>query len=179
MPEANSPAAAVTREIVLEPADNPRLANLCGQFDEHVRQIESRLGVEISARGNRFSVNGEVGAADAAGRILRTLYEEAASETIDPARVHVLIQEAGSLDDPGDSRDASRETLIHTRRGRIRARGANQHRYIEAVRQGDLCFGIGPAGTGKTWLAVACAVEALEREEVRRIVLVRPEVEAG
>ena len=179
MPEANSPAAAVTREIVLEPADNPRLANLCGQFDEHVRQIESRLGVEISARGNRFSVNGEVGAADAAGRILRTLYEEAASETIDPARVHVLIQEAGSVDNPGDSRDASRETLIHTRRGRIRARGANQHRYIEAVRQGDLCFGIGPAGTGKTWLAVACAVEALEREEVRRIVLVRPAVEAG
>jgi phosphate starvation-inducible PhoH-like protein len=171
-------AETVTRDVVLEPADNPRLANLCGQFDEHVRQIESRLGVDIRARGNRFSVRGAADAAEAAGRVLEALYEEAAGETIEPARVNLLLQEAGAFEKPAPGGEVA-ETVVHTRRGRIRGRGPNQRQYIEAIRAGDLTFGIGPAGTGKTWLAVACAVEALEREEVRRIVLVRPAVEAG
>ncbi len=179
MPDEPPAGAEITRDLFLEPADNPRLANLCGQFDEHVRQIESRLGVDIRARGNRFSVTGASDAAEAATRVLETLYEEAATETIEPSRVHVLLQEAGAFEPPAAHGEDRPDSVVHTRRGRIRARGPNQRRYIDAVRQGDLCFGIGPAGTGKTWLAVACAVEALEREEVRRIVLVRPAVEAG
>ncbi len=179
MPEEPPAGEESTRDLVLEPADNARLANLCGQFDEHVRQIESRLGVEIRARGNRFSVKGASAAAEAAGRVLELLYEEAATETIEPSRVHVLLQESGMFEPQTGQGETQAEAVVHTRRGRIRARGPNQRRYIDAVRQGDLCFGIGPAGTGKTWLAVACAVEALEREEVRRIVLVRPAVEAG
>jgi phosphate starvation-inducible PhoH-like protein len=166
--------ATAVRDLVLEPADNARLANLCGQFDEHLRQIERRLDVVIRNRGSSFQVEGSAENAEAAGRVLRSLYDLAASEPISPHRVHLWLQEAG-LEEPEDAAPDQ----VQTRRGIVRGRGANQARYLQSIRHQDLTFGIGPAGTGKTYLAVASAVEALERDEVRRIVLVRPAVEAG
>jgi phosphate starvation-inducible protein PhoH and related proteins len=176
-------ALQISREIVLEPADNDRLANLCGQFDEHLRQIERRLGVEIASRGNRFRVTGRPGAAEAGGDILETLFRLAAHERLDPERVHIHLQESvmnqgRPAADPAFERDVE-DTVIQTRRKMIRPRGENQTLYVKSIRQHDLAFGIGPAGTGKTYLAVAAAVEALDHEQVRRIVLVRPAVEAG
>ena len=165
---------AAVRDLVLEPADNARLANLCGQFDEHLRQIERRLDVVIRNRGSQFQVEGSAENAEAATRVLRSLYDLAASETISPHRVHLWLQEAG-LEEPEDEAPDQ----VQTRRGIVRGRGPNQARYLQSIRHQDLTFGIGPAGTGKTYLAVASAVEALERDEVRRIVLVRPAVEAG
>ena len=168
--------------MVLEPADNNRLANLCGQFDEHLRQIERRLDVEIASRGNRFRVTGQPGAAEIGGDVLAKLFELTDHERLDPERVHMLLQESFMDDVERDAPDAQHEddeVLIHTRRKLIRPRGANQAAYVRCIRRHDLAFGIGPAGTGKTYLAVACAVDALESEQIRRIVLVRPAVEAG
>ncbi len=169
-------AVSETRELVLEPADNTALANLCGQFDEHLRQIEKRLGIRISNRGNRFRLVGPAGKAQAAVRVLEELYALAGRQPINPERVHVCLQESAVTED--DSGQEA-ELVLRTRRLQIRPRGANQRRYLQGIREHDLSFGIGPAGTGKTYLAVASAVEALEQDQVRRIVLVRPAVEAG
>ena len=175
-------AVQISRDVVLEPADNNRLANLCGQFDEHLRQIERRLDVEIASRGNRFRVTGRPGAAEVGGDVLAKLFALTDHERLDPERVHMLLQEsfmdAVDREAPGAEQD-DEEVIIHTRRKLIRPRGANQAAYVKSIREHDLAFGIGPAGTGKTYLAVACAVEALELEQIRRIVLVRPAVEAG
>ena len=176
-------AVQISRDVVLEPADNNRLANLCGQFDEHLRQIERRLNVEIAGRGNRFRITGTPGAAEIGGEVLQSLFEMTDTERLDPERVHMLLQESFMDDvdtavnddiEPGDV-----VVGIQTRRKLIRPRGANQMAYLRNIQEHDLAFGIGPAGTGKTYLAVACAVDALENEQVRRIVLVRPAVEAG
>jgi len=175
-------AVEISRDLVLEPADNGRLANLCGQFDEHLRQIERRLNVEIASRGNRFRVTGRPGAAEVGGDVLSRLFEMTGKERLDPERVHMLLQESfmdDVNDDASDAGEAQEDVSIQTRRKLIRPRGANQTAYIRNIREHDLAFGIGPAGTGKTYLAVAAAVDALESEEVRRIVLVRPAVEAG
>ncbi len=173
-------AAPRSVDLVLEPADNRRLANLCGQFDEHLRQLERRLGVEISNRGNRFRVIGEGRSVEAAGRLLEGLYEAAAHEALTPARVHLYLQESGVEALLAEEAEAAgEEVVIRTRRGLVRGRGPNQQRYLRAILTHDVNFGVGPAGTGKTYLAVACAVEALERERVQRLVLVRPAVEAG
>jgi len=178
-------AIQISRDLVLEPADNSRLANLCGQFDEHLRQIERRLDVEIASRGNRFRVTGKPGAAQVGGDVLLSLFEMTDKERLDPEQVHILLQESvmnegerkSSLSDL--SADAASEVSIQTRHKLIRPRGANQTAYVTNIRDHDLAFGIGPAGTGKTYLAVACAIDALDKEQVRRIVLVRPAVEAG
>ena len=167
--------ANLVRDLVLEPDDNPRLANLCGQFDEHLKQIERRLGVQVRPRGNLFQLEGPAPAVEAAERLLVALFEQAAEENISPQVVHTALQESGLYAAPDEHAPGE----IRTRRGVIRGRGPNQGRYLESMRKHDLCFGIGPAGTGKTYLAVARAVEALESDEVRRIVLVRPAVEAG
>ena len=172
-------AVQISRDVVLEPADNNRLANLCGQFDEHLRQIERRLDVEIASRGNRFRVTGQPGAAEVGGDVLSKLFEMTDEERLDPERVHMLLQESFMDDAPNDTGDGDEDVTIQTRRKLIRPRGANQMLYIRNIREHDLAFGIGPAGTGKTYLAVAAAVDALESEQVRRIVLVRPAVEAG
>ena len=175
-------AVQISRDVVLEPADNGRLANLCGQFDEHLRQIERRLNVEIASRGNLFRITGQPGAAEVGGDVLYRLFEMTDQERLDPERVHMLLQESfmdEAENDVVDSDEAQEEVTIQTRRKLIRARGANQTAYIRNIRDHDLAFGIGPAGTGKTYLAVAAAVDALESEQVRRIVLVRPAVEAG
>ena len=175
-------AVQISRDVVLEPADNGRLANLCGQFDEHLRQIERRLNVEIASRGNRFRITGQPGAAEVGGDVLSRLFEMTDEERLDPERVHMLLQESfmdEAKNDVVDSDEAQEEITIQTRRKLIRPRGANQTAYIRNIRIHDLAFGIGPAGTGKTYLAVAAAIDALESEQVRRIVLVRPAVEAG
>ena len=152
--------------------DNARLAELCGPFDENLHQLESRLGIEIRHRSGRFSVIGENAAAGAA--VLRFLFERAAGHAVTAEDVHLAIQEACM------GGTAAEDALaVQTLRGRIHGRGPNQQEYLRNIREHDLTFGIGPAGTGKTYLAVACAVEALQRETVRRIVLVRPAVEAG
>ncbi|MDT8438930.1 MAG: PhoH family protein [Wenzhouxiangellaceae bacterium] len=161
--------------IELEPADNQRLANLCGAFDEHLKLIEKRLGVDINSRGNLFAIEGEPEASRNARRVLRKLFRQTEREVLTPALVNLSLQVAG-LDEPDD---AEAEVAIRTRRGLIRARGPNQRRYLERIKTHDVNFGVGPAGTGKTFLAVACAVDALETDRVQRIVLVRPAVEAG
>lgn len=175
----------ITQDLVLEPADNHRLANLCGQFDEHLRQIERRLNVNIASRGNRFRVTGKPGAARAGSDILKSLFNLTEEERLDPERVHIALQETVMNDGAADSAehdgfdDSESEFEIRTRRKLVRARGANQRGYMKGIRDHALAFGIGPAGTGKTYLAVASAIDALESENVRRIVLVRPAVEAG
>ncbi len=161
--------------LELEPADNERLANLCGPFDEHLRLIEKRLGVSVNARGNLFAIEGEPDATGAARRVLRKLFRQTEREVLTPALVNLSLQASG-LD---EVEDGERETVIRTKRGLIRARGPNQRRYLERIANNDINFGVGPAGTGKTFLAVACAVDALESDRVQRIVLVRPAVEAG
>jgi len=168
--------------VVLEPADNKRLANLCGQFDEHLRQIEERLGVEIASRGNHFRISGQPGATEVGSDVIESLFEMTGRERLDPERVHMLLAETVMNEERGTDRRLGldpEELTIQTRRKLIRPRGGNQAAYIRNIHEHDLAFGIGPAGTGKTYLAVAAAVEALDNEEVRRIVLVRPAVEAG
>ncbi len=152
--------------------DNTRLAAVCGPLDENLRQLEQRLGVEIRRRAGRFAVTGA--GAEAAAVVLRQLYERSATQPVTAEDVHLAIQEFGMGGTPADD-----ESMVETLRGRIRGRGPNQQQYLNAIRKHDLTFGIGPAGTGKTYLAVACAVESLQRESVRRVVLVRPAVEAG
>ena len=171
------PASAIT--LSLEPADNRRLASLCGQFDEHLRQLERRLHVEISNRGNQFHIAGSDHDRTLAGEVLLDLYDATREAPMTPERVHLHLQQAG-LDTLGDRADPDETDLvIHTRRSSIKARGENQLHYLSNILEGDINFGVGPAGTGKTYLAVACAVQALEHEQVRRLVLVRPAVEAG
>jgi phosphate starvation-inducible PhoH-like protein len=168
-------------DLDLKPEDNVRLANLCGQFDQHLRLIERRLGIEIANRGMSFRLIGEQQAAEAGARVLNDLYAAAANEVLSPERVHLQLVEAGadaaaaaavSADDPLD-------LVIKTKRGLIKPRGAMQQSYMRAILTHDINFGVGPAGTGKTYLAVACAVEALETDRVRRLLLIRPAVEAG
>lgn len=168
-------------DITLEPADNQRLASLCGQFDEHLRQMESRLGVEINNRGNVFRIIGDTVAVQAAATVLKELYAETQRGMLTPERVHLLLNsgEIDALSAAAHAPAALAEVSIRTRHGLIQGQNPNQRRYLQHILAHDINFGIGPAGTGKTYLAVACAVEALEREHVRRLVLVRPAVEAG
>lgn len=171
----------------LEPEDNFRLTNLCGQFDQHLRQLETHFDVEISNRGFQFQITGLPLPSQKTINLLQELYDLTASEQLAPEKIHLYLQESNHANpEDNDKRvsdassdDESAPVSIHTRKGLIRGRGPNQNYYIRGVQTHDLTFGIGPAGTGKTYLAVACAVEALERDEVRRIILVRPAVEAG
>lgn len=160
----------------LEPVDNVRLANLCGQFDEHLHQIENRLGVEIACRGNEFTVAGDDQRGRQAERLLRRLYKTSEDEVLTPDKINLHLQSAGLDEIEQDNED---EILIRTKRGIVRGRGPNQKRYLQSIRREAINFGIGPAGTGKTYLAVACAVDALQQDRMQRIVLVRPAVEAG
>lgn len=165
-----------TIQIELEPADTERLMNLSGQFDQHLRQLEHRLGVDLYNRGNVFQVTGTAQATQLAANLLRDLYRETSNNVLNPESIHLFLQEANLDKVQSNTED---DVRIRTRRGFIKPKGLAQSRYIQNIRAHDITFGVGPAGTGKTWLAVACAVEALERDEVRRLVLVRPAVEAG
>ncbi|MGH8477869.1 MAG: PhoH family protein [Methylococcales bacterium] len=169
-----------SQELTLEPADNSRLANLCGQFDEHLRQIENRLGVEISSRGNQFQIIGSSKPVRAARQVIESLFDSAATEAITPEQVHLSMQDS-SIDAllAETSGDRGELIKIETRHGLIRGRGPNQQHYLRNIASHDVNFGIGPAGTGKTYLAVACAIAALEQDRTKRLILARPAVEAG
>jgi len=172
---------ALTTNVNLEPDDSRRLAALCGPFDQNLKHLERRLGIRIRNRGNAFQLSGPERRVQAAGALLSRLYVETSErEALDAATVHLFLQESG-VEEILDGTDApeAEELAVATRRKRIKPRGANQRSYVEAIRTNDLNFGVGPAGTGKTYLAVACAVEALENQTVSRILLVRPAVEAG
>ena len=168
-------ASSAAREFELEPSDNVRLANLCGPLDENLRLLESRLDVQIRRRGDSFRVTGVH--AESAEDTLRELFDLTKSEEVTPERVHLALTERESGTLPPDANPS--EQSVRVPRGGIRARGNHQRDYLADIRAKDLTFGIGPAGTGKTYLAVACAVEALQADKVRRIILVRPAVEAG
>lgn len=171
--------ATASQQLSLEPYDSRRLASLCGRLDEHIKQIAQRLGIEILNRGNLFHLSGDAGSVEAASHILNDLYDETGKGVeITPEMVHLQLQSSEHFRDntvefPTD------EALIRTRRSRIKPRGGHQREYVGNMRRHDINFGVGPAGTGKTWLAVAAAVEALDSNEVQRILLVRPAVEAG
>jgi phosphate starvation-inducible PhoH-like protein len=167
------------RDFTLDPEDNARLANLCGPFDEHLRQIELRLGVEINHRGSIFQVIGEEVSARAAQKVLRALYAVTEDDALTGARINLHLAESGIDAINAEAADGAQEVTIKVKRGVIKGRGANQARYLHAIANHDINFGVGPAGTGKTYLAVACAVEALEANRVQRLLLVRPAVEAG
>jgi phosphate starvation-inducible PhoH-like protein len=197
-----SSGSAASREFALEPADNSRLASLCGPLDAHLRLVETRLGVEIRRRGHAFRIKGARAATSES--VLRDLFAQTKHQQLTAEQVHLcLVEHAnerngnGKAHAPGNGgshgegtavvalvpagHDAEQEAEAAPagRRGTVRARGAHQREYLANIQHHDLSFGIGPAGTGKTYLAVACAVEALLSERVRRIVLVRPAVEAG
>ncbi len=211
-----------TQQLTLEPYDSKRLASLCGQLDEHLRQIENRLGVHISNRGNFFQLTGDNAAVIAAKDLLRVLYAETSGGSdLIPDHIHLAIQERHMQKSPYDkqlddkyseqkvlqltqlqakkSKSDASETVLTTQelqqakdivlqgqdltvragRSHIKPRGDKQRSYVKKIQSLDVNFGTGPAGTGKTFLAVACAISALEQGEVRKIVLVRPAVEAG
>jgi phosphate starvation-inducible PhoH-like protein len=172
--------------LTLEPIDNARQANLCGPMDDNLKTIERRLGVEISYRTNNFKLVGAPAQIKAVAKILKDLYVETEtvkgkSKTITDEMVHLAIIESSVLEQAPTNVDADYQQMItiKTKRGVIKPRNENQSAYVQNVLVNDISFGVGVAGTGKTYLAVACAVEALERQEVRRILLTRPAVEAG
>lgn len=175
----------IKEEIVLAPADNQRLLSLCGPYDDNIKLLERRLGIEINRRGNYFTISGKEACVDAASHILKDLYVDTAPlrgviGEIDPEDVHLAIKESGALEQVADAiPDYGKAVAINTKRGVIKPRTPNQAQYIANILDHDITFGVGPAGTGKTYLAVAAAVDSLEKQEIRRILLTRPAVEAG
>jgi phosphate starvation-inducible PhoH-like protein len=171
--------SAHSLDIILDPVDNQRLANLCGQFDEHLRLIERRMGVEINNRGNTFRIIGIKKSIEETEEILRELYIETDKNTLTPEVVNLHLHDAGLENVIDIKKRSGEEVIIQTKRGQVRGRGLAQQHYLRSIADYDVSFGVGPAGTGKTYLAVASAVSALERDEVRRIILTRPAVESG
>lgn len=207
MQNTSDATATLAKKISLEPNDPRRLAALAGPVDQNIKHLENRLGVSIRSRGNEFQLSGIPKAVQAAEALLHQLYRETVGrDAIEPDFVHLFLQQAGlddliaqnndmasaqgmpvvMMSDADRSAEAdtqgmsnSGDAVIRTPKKSIKPRGANQQSYCRAIRKNDINFGIGPAGTGKTYLAVACAVEALESQQVARILLVRPAVEAG
>jgi phosphate starvation-inducible PhoH-like protein len=189
------------RTLTLVPEDPQRLANLCGQFNEHIHIIERVLKVEIRQRGNVFALYGQHARTQGAQRVLEELYDDTAyDDDITPNKVQLSLQTTGLSPSgkqelrvkektvpgkPGKSASTAPADhveslpLIHTKRAHVKPRNKNQQHYVAAILKHDISFGVGPAGTGKTYLAVACAVEALLNDKVERLLLVRPAVEAG
>ena len=165
-----------TLRLNLNPVDNRRLANLCGHLDENIKHIETALGVNIANRGGAFRIGGASAAATAAKDLLKALYETTSrAHALTPAEITIAMKRDGGS--PAKREDVHAE--LRTPKCTIQARTPKQADYIARILSHDISFGVGPAGTGKTYLAVACAVDALERDRVSRIVLVRPAVEAG
>ncbi len=166
-------------DLILLPDDNERLANFCGQFDEHLRHLEKRLGVQIANRGNHFQIDGDETVIVGCGAVMQSLFATAEKDFITPELVHLALQEASIEVSLQPEIPTFEPVVIKTKHGLIKGRGENQIGYLQKIVSHDVNFGIGPAGTGKTYLAVACAVHALQTEQVRKIILVRPAVEAG
>jgi len=169
------------QDFTLEPDDLERLANLCGPFDAHLRLIELRLGVDIANRGNVFRVSGEDPALAQAQRLLQALYADAEHDVLDEHAIHLRLGAYnGDVPAPVASHGGvPQDIAVRVKRGTLRGRGDNQRKYLHAIASHDINFGVGPAGTGKTYLAVAMAVDALNQSRVQRVILVRPAVEAG
>jgi phosphate starvation-inducible PhoH-like protein len=162
-------------ELRFAPVDNHRLANLCGVLDENLRQIEAALDVSITRRAERFTLRGESGRVARAAQALERFYAGAShSLTVDDIQLELI-----DLREPRPREESEEEPVLATRKADLRGRTPNQRTYLRNILSYDITFAIGPAGTGKTYLAVACAVDALERDAVKRMVLVRPAVEAG
>ena len=174
LPESSTKDSKLSVAVTLTPQDSARLAALCGPHNAHIAQVEQRLGVKISNRGGQFSVQGP--GSKQAARVLKAIYEKTAEGALTREEVNLQLQSATV---EGNSDSTPSPISIQTRRGNITGRGPNQQAYLKNIFACDVTFGIGPAGTGKTFLAVACAVEALEQQQVSRLVLVRPAVEAG
>ncbi|PVZ70184.1 PhoH family protein [Pelagibaculum spongiae] len=168
-----------TRDFSLEPADNHRLASLNGQLNEHLKMIERRLGVEINNRGNLYQIIALPFIVDSTQALLQDLYLQTDDLDLTSAQVHLKLQEVSLALENKQPDNLPDNLVVKTRKGLIKPRGVNQRSYIFNIQRNDISFGVGPAGTGKTWLAVACAVEALEKDQISRIMLVRPAVEAG
>jgi len=172
----------ISSEFLLAPFDNRRFANLCGNFDENIKQIEEYFKVDILSKGDILKICGSDESVGKTRAIINKLYKMSASEEINFEAIHVLLREneMNKNDDYKDSDKIQNEfNQIQTSKKLIRPRGENQSDYLSNIMLNDLTFGIGPAGTGKTYLAVASAIKALENDDVRRIILVRPAVEAG
>ncbi len=181
-PPGSAAQPATQKRLSLEPNDARHLAMLCGHLDSHLRQIEQRLGVKLSARGNQFLIDGPAVNVTTAEQLLIHLYAEVCQGVgLSPESLHLQLQEAGleNLVEESENDPVEAIQVIRTKRASIKPRGKNQQGYVRTIKYNDINFGIGPAGTGKTYLAVACAVESLLEERVRRILLVRPAVEAG
>jgi phosphate starvation-inducible PhoH-like protein len=164
----------------LQPQDNARLVNLCGQFNQNLHQLEHYFDVVIDCRGNHFQIRGNDNNAQAAKDAIKTLYKSTEEETLTTAAVQLYLAEVNvgqvNAEPEGEEFDS---WSVKTRKGAVRGRGQHQKAYLRQIQQNDLTLGVGPAGTGKTYLAVACAVNALNNDEVERLLLVRPAVEAG
>ncbi len=167
-------------DFELVPTDNSRLANLCGQFNEHLHQLESFFDVDIACRSNHFQIEGRGENQQAAMDAIKTLYDVADKETLTPSSVQLYLHETNGADDNDSTgKEEQHRWSMKTSKTTVKGRGRNQLAYLKQIKTLDLTLGIGPAGTGKTYLAVASAVNALENDEVERMVLVRPAVEAG
>lgn len=170
--------SSLSLNLTLVPDNAQRLAILCGRLNEHISQIELFLKLKIRQRGNVFQIIGSESSVSRASRLLEKLYKETdENQELDPNQVHLALQEVQSWENP--TIDDSEELVLKTPRSSVKPRNSHQQDYVKSIWRYDINFGIGPAGTGKTYLAVACAVEALIKEEVSRILLVRPAVEAG
>ena len=187
----------LSQRLVLEPENPQRLANLCGRLNEHLKQIEKRLLVKIKNRGSEFMVTGAPEAVKSTSSIIRQLYVMTQnSQNLAPDNIHMAIQEGINIaaqenstaentpsteQTAGDNNEDNNDEflILRTPKASVKPRGQNQNNYVRDIVRHDINFGIGPAGTGKTYLAVACAVEALIKEQISRILLVRPAVEAG
>ena len=181
-PEPDSREDITSSSFSLEPEDAKHVALLCGHLNSHFKLIEDRLRVSISNRGNKIRVSGPDAARESSERLLKKLYRDVTQGIrLSPEAIHLQLQQADLelLKSAPTSLDAMIVKGIKTKRGTIKPRGHSQINYVKDLRRHDLNFGIGPAGTGKTYLAVACAVQALLEEDVKRILLVRPAVEAG
>ena len=166
-------------QVAFNPVDNARLAALCGPLDENLRQIENALDVSISRRGERFAIAGPRDKAGQAADVLRRFYDRAAREELSVEDIQLGLVEVSHQRPSGKDNAAAPAALLLPRRSELTARTPRQAEYLQAMRNFDITFCVGPAGTGKTFLAVAAAVDSLERDAVKRIVLTRPAVEAG
>lgn len=170
-------------EFSLNSKDAGRLQNLCGNLNENIRLIEKRLSVQIANRAELFAIEGDEANILQARQVIESLYEQTGDkkpEMLDSEAIHLALADANASDTKGYKHEVvGDEIVIQTKRGTVRGRGANQRKYLQKIFANDVNFGLGPAGTGKTYLAVACAVAMLNEDQVRKIILVRPAVEAG